>query len=395
MDRSANKGAFYQVVKRELNRMVSRRLYFGVCIVLPLLCIFLMSTIFGSGEIDEVPVGIVDMDQTATSRSITRTMSAVSTVKITDEFSDPLAAREAVLRKEIYGYLVIPNNFESDLYGGRNASLPYYYHYALLSVGSEVFNAFETTLSTLSVAPLIKAGQITGVSQKRLVTAVIPVTVESHPLFNPALDYSIYLSNPFFFIIFQILILLTTVYVLGNEMKFGTSADWIQTANGNIFVAVVGKLLPYTVIYIFMGLLANFVVFGILNVPLYSSGFLPINLASILFIIATQAFSVLIFSIFPKLSFVISLVSVTGSLGATVSGVTFPVENMYAPIHYLSYIFPVRHFVEVLQNYLYGEYGFAHAWSNVVCLFVFILLAILALPLMKKHILNYKDEDIQ
>ena len=60
--------------------------------------------------------------------------------------------------------------------------------------------------------------------------------------FNPALDYSIYLTNPFFFILLQILILLVTLYVLGSEIKFGTAGNWLQTAGMNILAAVAAKV---------------------------------------------------------------------------------------------------------------------------------------------------------
>ena len=58
---------FVRVFRRELVRMVSRRLYFGVCVVLPLFCIFFMSTIFGNGQMENIPVGVVDEDNTAMS----------------------------------------------------------------------------------------------------------------------------------------------------------------------------------------------------------------------------------------------------------------------------------------------------------------------------------------
>lgn len=41
---------FIAVLKRELDRMVSRRIYFASCIVLPLFSIFFMATIFGNGQ---------------------------------------------------------------------------------------------------------------------------------------------------------------------------------------------------------------------------------------------------------------------------------------------------------------------------------------------------------
>lgn len=74
--------AFYSVLRRELNRMVSRRLYFGVCIILPLFCIFFMATIFGNGQMENIPIGIVDMDQTALSRKVIRQVEVVPTFRV-------------------------------------------------------------------------------------------------------------------------------------------------------------------------------------------------------------------------------------------------------------------------------------------------------------------------
>ena len=51
---------FIAVLKRELDRMVSRRIYFASCIVLPLFSIFFMATIFGNGQMENLPVGVVD-----------------------------------------------------------------------------------------------------------------------------------------------------------------------------------------------------------------------------------------------------------------------------------------------------------------------------------------------
>ena len=42
--------ALRMVIRREWHRMTSRRLYLGVCVVLPLLCLFFMATIFGNGQ---------------------------------------------------------------------------------------------------------------------------------------------------------------------------------------------------------------------------------------------------------------------------------------------------------------------------------------------------------
>lgn len=118
------KSPFYMVLRRELDRMVSRRLYFGVCIVLPLFCIFFMSTIFGSGQMENIPIAVVDQDNTSMSREIIRQVEAVPTFRVTRHYTDQETARHATQAKEIYGYLVIPNQFEADGHG-RGVTLLY------------------------------------------------------------------------------------------------------------------------------------------------------------------------------------------------------------------------------------------------------------------------------
>ena len=392
----------YNVLFRECHRITSRR-YFGVCILLPLFCLFFMATIFGNGQMENIPIGIVDQDNTAASRTIARRIAATPTFRVTEHFTDEASARQALQRKKIYGYLSIPPQFEQKTVSGTGATLTYYYHYALLSVGSELMAAFETTLAPVALSPIVVQAEALGVGQEQIQTFLLPVEANTHPLYNPDMDYSIYLSQPFFFVLFQILILLVTVYAIGSEFKFGTTQEWMGAAtpagkdpanlrNADMLTAVAGKLLPYTVMFSVIGILANYVLFGLMNIPFQGSLWL-MNIVTVLFIMATQALAVLIFSIFPKIAYIISVVSMVGSLGATLSGVTFPVTAMYAPVHAASYLFPVRHFTEAAQAMIYFGAGFAYFWQSVAVLLVFLLLAILILPLLKWWILRRKESE--
>lgn len=391
MNDSKNNTGFIAVLKREINRMISRRIYFGATIILPLFCIFFMSTIFNNGQMENIPIGVVDLDQTAASRSVIRNVSATPIVEITHRYSNQANARTATQAKEIYGYLVIPHNFEQNVMDGKQTSLEYYYHYALLSVGGEVLGAFETVLQPLSAVQIMSKATAMGIDPSQTTTFIAPMLENSNPLFNPGMDYSIYLSNPFFFVFLQILILLTTVYSVGIEKKKQTAENWLKTAGGNIYIAVFGKLLPYTVIYSVMAIFGNYVMFGLLNIP-FSCGFFPLNLSSILLVIASQALGLFIYSLFPVMGIIISIVSMVGSLGATLCGVTFPTPEMFPIVHYASYLFPIRHFVLINQNLLYGDYGFAYTWQNYVYLIVFIVPMLLVLPLLRHSIVNHTFE---
>ena len=359
--------------------MTSRRLYFGVCLVLPLFTLFFMATIFGNGQMENIPIGIVDRDNTATSRDITRRMSAVPTFRVVRHFVDETEARKAVQQKEIYGYLSIPPRFEQDMISGQDATLNYYYHYALLSVGGELMAAFESSLAPVALSPIVMKAVALGVNEQQIETFLLPVQAN---------------NQPFFFVLFQVLVLLITVYAVGSEIKFRTAGEWLQAAGGDITIAVIGKLLPYTLIFSLIGILGNFVMFGILHIP-FQGSWLLLNGMTVLFIIATQALALFIFSLFPAVAIIISIVSMVGSLGATLSGVTFPVLNMYPLVRDASYLFPVRHYTEITQTMLYYGGGFIHLWPSAVILCIFPLLALAMLPHLRRAIISRKYENIR
>ena len=377
--------ALLNVFRRELRRMTSRRIYFASCIVLPLFSLVFMATIFGHGQMENLPVGVVDAEQTSLSRSIVRMVDATPELQVTKQYANETEARKAIQRKEIYGYLLIPSGIKS---------LCYYYHNAMLSVGGELHSTFETILKQVSVTPIVTEAVGLGESQTNITSFLIPISEEEMVSYNPNRNYAIYLSQPFFFVFLQVLLLLVTTYALGSESKFGTSDEWLQMAKGNIGIAVIGKLLPYTFIFMVMGVLANVVFFNWMKMPLPCSLWV-MNGITMLFIMATQALALLLYAIFPVLSLIISVVSMVGSLGATLSGVTFPVNFMDTPVYWTSFLFPIRHFVEVVQSLLYLGGTFSNYWTNLVVLLLFILSPILLLPRLKRALLTHRYETFE
>lgn len=381
--RSALRGPFL----RELHRMASRRIYIGAAVVLPLFLIGFMATIFGSGQMERIPVGVVDADNTAASREVVRSVSAVPTLDVRYHYVDDVAARAAVQRKEIYGYLSIPSDFGADMVRGNGVALNYYYHYALLAVGGEVMSAFEQALLPVRMAPIVVEAVTLGGSEEGIETFLLPMTSDDHALYNPSLNYSVYLTLPIFYIMFQILVLLVTLYAIGIERKEGTGRVWLETADGNILRAVVGKLLPYTLLFIAEALLANVVFFRFVGIP-FSGDMGLFCLLSVLFVIATQSVAVLLYVLLPALSFVISIVSMVGSLGATLSGLTFPLPAMSPIVQYAALLFPVRHFTVAMQQMVYYDGGFASCYLSLAVLCLFPLMALLLLPRLRRILIH-------
>ena len=375
----------FNVFRRELRRMNSRRIYWVASLVLPLFSLVFMATIFGNGQMKDLPIGIVDEDNTSASRHIVRMVDATPELQVSQHFANEAEARKAMQKKDIYGYLLIPSKI---------TSLCYYYHNAMLSVGGELHSTFETLLQEVSVTPIITEAIGLGENEATLTSFLMPVSETEYPTYNDIRNYAVYLSQPFFFVFLQILLLLVTTYALGSESKFGTSDEWLKSAKGNMGIAVMGKLLPYTLIFITISILANVVFFKWMQIPLPCSLW-TINGVSILFICATQALALFLYSIFPVLSLIISVVSMVGSLGATLCGVTFPVVFMDTPVYAASFLFPIRHFVEVMQSLLYLDGTFADYWPNITILLVVCLLPIVLLPRLKHVLITHKYDSIE
>ncbi len=376
---------------RELRRMTSRRIYGAACLVLPLFSLVFMATVFGNGRLENLPVGVVDYDNTSASRNIIRKVAATPALSITRHYANESEARKDVQRKVIYGYLVVPSGFASKVGNNQSVTLCYYYHNALLGVGGELHSTFERLLKQLSVQPIALEAIGLGEDNRAVTSFLMPVTEEVLPVYNTERNYSIYLSQPFYFVFLQILLLLVTTFALGSETKWGTTKVWLQTAQGNIVVAVVGKLLPYTFIFIGMGLLGNLLFLRWMQ-PGLSVSLWAMNGLMVLFILATQALALFLYSVFPVLALVISAVSMVGSLGATLSGVTFPVVFMDTPVYAASFLFPIRHFVEAEQTFLYLHGSFADCWMSVVSLLLFLLPPLLLLPRLKSVLIRNNDE---
>ena len=385
--------AIFNSTRRELRRLTSRRLYFVAAVVLPLFLLWFMCTIFGSGQMRHLPIGVVDADNTATSRHIVRSIAAVPTFALTAHYADEAEARRAVQRKAIYGYLSIPPHFEADRLCGRDATLCYYYHYALLAVGGEVMSGFEQALIPVRMAPIVSEAVALGSNKEDIESFLLPLTATDHALYNPSLDYSVYLSLPIYYIMFQILVLLVTLYAIGSESRDGTSAAWLASAQGNIFTALLGKLLPYTLIFILEALLANAVFFHWLHLPTGGPAWL-FALTTVLFILATQAVAVILYALFPSLSIIISVVSMVGSLGATLSGLTFPLSAMTPAVQWTAHLFPVRHFTQTMQCMLYTNGGLTTCYPSLVSLCLFIPVALCLLPRLHRLVLSRRNETL-
>ncbi len=337
-----------------------------------------MATIFGSGGMNNLSIGVIDSDSTPTTRAIIRTLDSSPTLCITHAYTSTSDALEGLRRREIYGFIEFPEGVSEAMIMGTGTTIPYYYHYALMSVGGEIASALATTLTLVSIEPIAEVATSLGVPKERIVTFLQPIGVDIHPIGNPTLNYHEWLTAPFFYIMFQIVVLLVTLYTIGSERTRGRGGEWLECAGGNMLCALVGKLLPYTLSFLAVGVVAVWALgesVGLVGALWWHA------VLTFLLITASQSLAIFVYSLVPILGISMSFASMLGSLGATLSGVTFPLRSMYPIFDHLALALPVRHFMILSEGESWNK-----GWVHIVVLIAFGLLPLLTLRRLQHFI---------
>ena len=377
---------FWDTVRREISRMGRRKMYLFAMVLVPVLIFLFFVTLLSEGLPLKAPVAIVDMDHSPMSRNVIRSLNSTELVDITTYSESYADAMASVRRGDTFGFFVIPENFEKDAIAGLSPTLEFFSNLTYFVPGTLAFKGFKTVAVTTAGGVVRAKLTSMGVPGDMTAGLLQPLAIENHPIGNPWMNYSIYLSPSFCFGALALMIMLTTVFAITIEIKNGTSPEWLQTARGHITVAVAGKLFPHFVVWSVIGQFLISLLFGWLGFPCGSVW--AMVLAMELFIIATMSLAVIFCCIVPNPRLAFSIAALISILAFSFLGFSFPVQNMYGAIAIFSYLIPTRYMFLI---YIFsGLNGFPIYYSKVyfAVLIVFPLIAALPLRRLKKFCLN-------
>ena len=378
----------YDIAMRELLILRENHIYTFCMVLFPILVIFFFTSLMDDGLPTDMPVGVVDMDNTTTSRSLTRKLDGFQMSKVVARYPSVTEARRAIQRNEIYGFLYIPKGTTEKLISSRQPKISYYYTYTTMAAGSMLMKDMKT-ISTLGSAGL---GQATmrakGLTDAQIQTLLQPIKVDLHQIANPWSNYNAYLSTMIVPGIIMLFILLISAYSLGTELKFVTSKDWIERADGNITVALLGKFLPQTVIWLAIVYSYEWYVFYHLGFPHLGSPWMLV-LLGLMQVLASQGFGIFAFGLMPSLRMSMSICSLWAVLSISMAGSAFPVMGMDGALQSLSWLFPLRHYWMMYQTCVFNGFPLIESWFHFVALAAFMLLPWLVVKKIKNAMLTY------
>lgn len=373
----------YNTIRRELRRMTSRTAYLFAMIIVPLGCTWFFLSLMNEGLPLKVPTAIVDLDHSSLSRQVTRSLDSEELIDITQDYNSYAEALAGVRRGEVFGFFLIPDGFEREAVSGRSPSLEYYSNMTYFVPGTLSFKGFKT-MAVMSNAGMVKT-QLTSIGATDSQTAALlqPVSFDTHAIGNPWTNYSIYLSPSFLFGVIALMVMLVTAFSITMEIKKHTGPEWLATAGDSIVIATMGKLLPQTIIFTIIGWGIEAMLFGYFHFPMYGS--LGVMIATMpLYVMANQAFALLVCSIMPNPRLAMSICSLISILAFSLAAFSFPVASMYGALGVFSYILPVRwYFLLYINEALMGA-PLYYSRFMLMALIAFPLIAMLPLGLLKK-----------
>lgn len=381
--------ALWLVMKREIKRFGSRPLYLFCMIIAPLFCYIFFTTLMSSGLPKDLPVGVVDMDQSSTSRNIVRNLDAFGTSEVVAHYSDVSQARLAMQEGKIYAFFYIPAGLNADASAQRQPTISFYTNNSYFVAGSLLFKDMKMMGELAGGSASRKVLYAKGATEDQAMAILQPIVIESHALNNPWLNYSVYLCNTLVPGMLMLMIFMITVFSIGTEIKDGTSREWLHLGNDSIYISLAGKLLPQTLIFFIMAIFYNVYLYGFLHFPC-NSGIVPMIVASLCFVLASQCCGIVMIGTFPSLRLGLSFASLWGVVSFSISGFSFPVMAMDPFLQGLSTLFPLRHYFLIYVDQALNGYSMAYSWTNYVALLIFMILPFLVMNRLRNALLSSK-----
>lgn len=387
----AQKYRLLLLIRREMRRIASRPIYLMCMIGAPILCFIFFTTLMNEGLPENLPVAAVDADNTTTSRQILRNLDAFQQTEIVHQYSNFAEARTAMQQGQIYGFFYIPEGTTRAASRSEQPRISFYTNASYLIPASLIYRDMKMMAELASGA----AGRTTllarGYTLDQAMGFLQPIKIETHAISNPWINYSIYLSNTMLPAVLMLMIFLVTIFSVQTELKYDTGKQWISLADGKIWLALFGKLLPYTLIFWLLMFSCHLYLYGILGFP-HNGSFWHIMLAGMLFVVASQNLALFLCGLIPSLRWALSLATLYGVLSFPICGFSFPVMAMPPAIQALSTMFPLRHYFLIYVDQVLNGWSLEYSATNYLILFIFVLLPLTDMHRIKYTMLNYHYE---
>ncbi|MHC5201551.1 ABC transporter permease [Myroides sp. LJL119] len=374
------KKGFFAIFKQETIKIFTQPKTLLLMLGVPLFLFIFYASLFKQGVPTNLPIVVLDSDKSQLSRQFKMMIESTSTLNIYQEVNDELEGEKYMRKGQAYAFVIIPKDFERNIYRNDYTSVTCYYNGEYILPGGLIMQSFQTLGMMFAAGARVQTLEQGGLTPDQALAMVNPINTDFHILFNPYTSYAIYLNLSFMPMAFQIIIMIITVNAVGRPLKYQQGHQILDLAGGSVIKAMLGTLLPYTVIFMILGVFMNALLYYRIGVPLQGS-FLGVNLIFLSFVIAIQAVGLFIASIMTSLRVAITVGGDYCAIAFSFAGYTFPADGMSNFIQGANYIFPFTSYMRFVVDYAMRGIMFNHNQDvYLIGLAVFTALGAIGIP---------------
>ena len=371
------------VMRREAARLARQPMYLVLMVILPVVSFAFFALLFGQGAIRNIPIAVLDQDNTTLSRKVVQMIDETPTALVAYGIQDMTEGERLMREGKIMAIVLVPPFFEKSILSNTQTHLENYVSGTNITVNGLLSKDIQTAVTTFSAGIQLQLLMKQGLTETQAMAQLMPVRFDKHVLFNPHINYGYYLAPSFMPMMLMIFVVMTTIFAIGTELKNATARDWLQTGGDSIWAALIGKVLPITAVMFLISLVMLVINFKVVGTPLNGS-LAVILVGTLLFILSYQSISVLIVSLLANLRLSLSIGGGYSVLAFTFSGLTFPIMAMWEPMQWVSCIFPFTFYTDLFVDQMLRGTPWVYSLPDLCWMSLFIVLPLLCLPRLKR-----------
>ncbi len=353
------------LIQKEFLQVFRDKMMLPIIIVIPIIQLLVLSYT-ATYEIKKIELGITDLDQSVTSRSLIAKFEASPFYILHAVKPTYPQLNEQLQKGELEQIIYIPQHFEKDLLNKSNTQI---------QIITDAINGSAASLMSSYSAQIIG-----GFNRDFLVEeSFFPrdyknINSEVSYWFNPDLNYKTFMVPGILVLLVTVIGLFLSSMNIVKEKEIGTIEQLNETPIKK-HQFIIGKLLPFWIIAMFdlgIGLLLARFVFA---VPMLGSIPLVLGVASIYMVLVLgMGLFISTLSDTQQQSMFISWFFVM--IFILLSGLFTPVENMPIWAQKLNIINPIAYFIEFMRLVLLKGSEFKDVWKLIASLSVYAVMMI-------------------
>ena len=361
-------------------------------IVVPVFWCLAVVAVFATGLMRNIPVGLVDYDNSAESRDLIRSLDAVASVDFVN-YENPQAATADLATGNIYALFVIGHNWSEKTSGSRSDSaLELFLNKSYYAIATTVETDLKLALSQIQIGQMLEAASVVGGgfagNKERLAVLDADILIAG----NPALNFKAYLLTTILPGVLALGAILTCVGSLTREWRLKTIHQVVETYS-HLTGFLLGRMSFWLVLYSLMGLayLAWFTGWEGWGVQ---GNLAAWALGIVLFFASMPALAMLYTSLSPSWIIAMSVAIGTTAPIFPFTGFSFPLDSMDAAAQLLAQFLPLTWYLRLhsSQWVLGSELSHTIYLLSMLSLFVIIPAAV-GLTLMPRRMRKWAQKE--